>query len=267
MVVDGDLKIYGIFDGHGQNGHLISNFVMGSMLDYVKNSKVFRDKDINNLSEHVQDAEMTKAIRCCFKYAQEKVKDQYYDYLMNEKKKKVATENYNRAKKMKDAKHKASKSSMQSSISQGKHINDVGLDEDESNKNNSFDYHMNLLEEDDISIDQDELDFINNFSWDTQSDVSSEMGDDDESLDSNGQRKNDHYCKYMHQHKRQYNIPDEIVSEQKSKSNLKNAIKISEASSRRDRVKKGYENNSFDKELQELDEHRGFNQEYDKLFE
>ena len=28
-VVDGDTRVFGIFDGHGPNGHLVSNFVMG----------------------------------------------------------------------------------------------------------------------------------------------------------------------------------------------------------------------------------------------
>jgi len=39
IIVDGETKIYGIFDGHGVNGHRVSGFVMGAMLDYVKNSK------------------------------------------------------------------------------------------------------------------------------------------------------------------------------------------------------------------------------------
>ena len=37
-IVDGPNKYYGIFDGHGANGHLISCFVMGAMVDYLKNS-------------------------------------------------------------------------------------------------------------------------------------------------------------------------------------------------------------------------------------
>ena len=28
-VVDGDTKIFGIFDGHGSNGHHVSQFAMG----------------------------------------------------------------------------------------------------------------------------------------------------------------------------------------------------------------------------------------------
>ena len=40
-LIDGDVKIYGLFDGHGVNGHLISGFAMGTMIDYIKHSKQF----------------------------------------------------------------------------------------------------------------------------------------------------------------------------------------------------------------------------------
>ena len=66
-IVDGDTKIFGMFDGHGANGHLVSGFVMGQMLDYIKNSKCFRDKDLFGYgSGSVSDADMKKAIRLCF---------------------------------------------------------------------------------------------------------------------------------------------------------------------------------------------------------
>lgn len=42
-VVDGDTKIFGIFDGHGVNGHQISAFASGTMLEFVKNSKLFKE--------------------------------------------------------------------------------------------------------------------------------------------------------------------------------------------------------------------------------
>ena len=46
VLVDGDTKIYGLFDGHGVKGHLISAFAMGTMFDYIKNSKCFKDKNL-----------------------------------------------------------------------------------------------------------------------------------------------------------------------------------------------------------------------------
>lgn len=68
-LIDGDVKIYGLFDGHGVNGHLISGFAMGTMLDYIKHSKQFSTKDLQDATAtQGQDAEITKAIRCCFKY-------------------------------------------------------------------------------------------------------------------------------------------------------------------------------------------------------
>ena len=89
MIVDGDTKIYGLFDGHGVKGHLISSFAMGTMVDYIKNSKCFKNLNISEMNggEPVTDAEMTKAIRLCFKYTQDRVREQYYDFLINEKKK------------------------------------------------------------------------------------------------------------------------------------------------------------------------------------
>ena len=45
-IVDGIVKIYGLFDGHGPFGHLISGFAMGNMLDFVKNSWCFKEREI-----------------------------------------------------------------------------------------------------------------------------------------------------------------------------------------------------------------------------
>jgi hypothetical protein len=35
-----------LFDGHGPFGHLISGFAMGNMLDFVKNSWCFKEREI-----------------------------------------------------------------------------------------------------------------------------------------------------------------------------------------------------------------------------
>lgn len=84
VIMDGDVKIYGIFDGHGVNGHLISAFTQGEMVRFIKNSYQFSQKNL--LSKNATDQEVTKAIRCCFKYAQEKARAQYKEYLRRQRK-------------------------------------------------------------------------------------------------------------------------------------------------------------------------------------
>lgn len=59
------------FDGHGINGNLVSSFVMGSMLDYIKNSTRFKSIDLKASSSD----EIVKAMKKAFRYAQDKAKD------------------------------------------------------------------------------------------------------------------------------------------------------------------------------------------------
>jgi hypothetical protein len=35
------MKIFGVFDGHGEFGHLVSSFAAGIMLDYIRNKDKF----------------------------------------------------------------------------------------------------------------------------------------------------------------------------------------------------------------------------------
>jgi|LauGreDrversion4_2_1035121.scaffolds.fasta_scaffold315649_2 serine/threonine protein phosphatase PrpC len=37
VIVDGDFKIFGMFDGHGVDGNLASGFAAGKMLNYIRN--------------------------------------------------------------------------------------------------------------------------------------------------------------------------------------------------------------------------------------
>ena len=37
ILLDGDVKIYGLFDGHGQNGHQVSSFAQSKVLDFIRN--------------------------------------------------------------------------------------------------------------------------------------------------------------------------------------------------------------------------------------
>jgi serine/threonine protein phosphatase PrpC len=70
--VDGPNKYLGVFDGHGDNGHLISSFAMGAMVDYLKNSN--RSELTFNLDQQ-EDEDIEKLMRKCFRYAQDKAKE------------------------------------------------------------------------------------------------------------------------------------------------------------------------------------------------
>ena len=50
-VMDGDFKIFGMFDGHGIFGHVVSGFAAGCMLDFLRNqnSKIFSPKKIDEV--------------------------------------------------------------------------------------------------------------------------------------------------------------------------------------------------------------------------
>jgi hypothetical protein len=76
---------------------------MGTMFDYIKNSKCFKDKNLYDQNgDPLPDAEIQKAIKLCFKYTQDRVREQYHDYLVNEKKKKIVREKLNARMKEKE---------------------------------------------------------------------------------------------------------------------------------------------------------------------
>ena len=68
MVIDGDIKIMALFDGHGDNGHFVSNFAMSCMLDYIKNARVLNGKTFMQVSDIVSDEMVTKLLENAFKY-------------------------------------------------------------------------------------------------------------------------------------------------------------------------------------------------------
>lgn len=37
ILLDGDVKIFGLFDGHGVNGNQVSGFASGMMLNFIRN--------------------------------------------------------------------------------------------------------------------------------------------------------------------------------------------------------------------------------------
>jgi serine/threonine protein phosphatase PrpC len=74
-----NVKIFGVFDGHGLNGHLVSSFAMGQMAEFMQNSS--RSQNLSKLP----DDEINKLIRKCFRYTQDKIKAQFGDYLIQHK--------------------------------------------------------------------------------------------------------------------------------------------------------------------------------------
>ena len=71
------------------------------MLDFVKNSPMF--KEIHDAQgEPNADQEISKAIRCCFKYTQDKVRNCYNEFLKDQKKKQMAKERYEEMLKVKE---------------------------------------------------------------------------------------------------------------------------------------------------------------------
>lgn len=130
-------------DGHGENGHLVSNFAMGCLADFIKHSKWFKNKNF----EEYSDDEMQKAIRKCFRYAQDRLKEQFAEYLINQKKKKIVESgvlDYLNEENEKDS--QVDNKSLKKKIESGK------------------------KEELQIDFDSDEKEFLDNISWDTDSD-------------------------------------------------------------------------------------------------
>lgn len=79
ILLDGDVKIYGLFDGHGQNGHQVSSFAQSKVLDFIRNRHgAFFDQV--NLVENATDKQIRGKIKQCFKYVQQELKKQYKSY-------------------------------------------------------------------------------------------------------------------------------------------------------------------------------------------
>ena len=84
-IVDGSIKIIGLFDGHGENGHIVSSAAMSIMLDYLRNKNdIFKTKKILKASQ----AEILEEIKKCFKYTQTLLREDYQIKKQKEKMKK-----------------------------------------------------------------------------------------------------------------------------------------------------------------------------------
>ena len=79
-VTDNELKIFGVFDGHGEYGHLVSSYAQGIMLDFIRNreialrprylfdsGKLLIETVMTDL-ENAYDLDIRRALRRCFKY-------------------------------------------------------------------------------------------------------------------------------------------------------------------------------------------------------
>ena len=79
ILLDGDVKIIGLFDGHGFNGHQVSSYAQGKMVDFIrnKNGNFFNQKNL----ESVPDEKIKRKIKQAFKYVQKCLKEQYKLYL------------------------------------------------------------------------------------------------------------------------------------------------------------------------------------------
>lgn len=78
-ICESRIKIIGVFDGHGVDGHYTSCAAMGLMLDYLRNKNdVFTSKNINNGT--LSSDEILLEIKKAFRYVQNVLKE---DYLIN----------------------------------------------------------------------------------------------------------------------------------------------------------------------------------------
>lgn len=73
-VVDGNLKMIGVFDGHGEQGHLISCAASAHVLDYLRNrNDVFKAKNLPNATPE----QIKHEIKCAFKYTQNVLREDF----------------------------------------------------------------------------------------------------------------------------------------------------------------------------------------------
>jgi len=80
--MDGNVKIIGLFDGHGDQGHNVSAAAMGIMLDYLRNkNEVIKRANMGNASGD----DILHEIKKAFKYTQKVLRE---DFLINREKKK-----------------------------------------------------------------------------------------------------------------------------------------------------------------------------------
>lgn len=165
-ITAGKNKIFGVFDGHGPNGHLASSFAMGAMIDFIQNSKRFKEKPLHEMS----DLEIRQALRKTFRFAQDRIKEQYRDYLYDMKKRRFGG----------DAKSKHGRVHEEGGYAD-EEPHTAGIDRDADGADYDVDGAAGRGGDgaaDDRSLDSDEREFLDNVSWDTDSDEEDILADE-----------------------------------------------------------------------------------------
>ena len=87
IITDGETKIFGVFDGHGKKGHLVSSFAQSKMIEYITKikSKFFEQANLQS----VDNSEIERKVNHAFKYVQTKLKEQYKKFMVEKGKEKM----------------------------------------------------------------------------------------------------------------------------------------------------------------------------------
>ena len=68
ILIDNDVKIFGVFDGHGINGHRVSSFACGKTFEYIRNlsNGFFRKKNL--MDPKTKEKDIERQVKLCFKF-------------------------------------------------------------------------------------------------------------------------------------------------------------------------------------------------------
>ena len=81
-IIDGNIRIFAILDGHGEHGHTVSSAAMSILLDYIRNrNDVFKSKSLDQASED----DILSEIRKAFKYTQTVLREDFQISRFNKK--------------------------------------------------------------------------------------------------------------------------------------------------------------------------------------
>lgn len=78
LLVDGDLKVLCVGDGHGVNGDKVSSFAISMLINYIRNvkSSFFT---LSNIGSQPR-AQIELEIKRAFKYVQRRIKQQHFKF-------------------------------------------------------------------------------------------------------------------------------------------------------------------------------------------
>jgi serine/threonine protein phosphatase PrpC len=85
-IIDGDIRIFAVLDGHGERGHTVSSAAMSILLDYIRNrNDVFKAKSLSQSSKEEILVEIKKA----FKFTQQVLREDFQISRHNKKAQKL----------------------------------------------------------------------------------------------------------------------------------------------------------------------------------